>query len=74
MFCIQCHNDGRSSWVRVVFPDDVEAIEAVLDRRPQLEHRNWLCASHPLLPPDKHDRGETVADLERENDEHGVAA
>lgn len=60
MACPRCHNDGRSQWVRVVFPDDMEAIEAILNRRPRLENRNWLL-------------GETVADLKAENAAHGVA-
>lgn len=71
--CPACHNDGRSQWVRVVFPDDREEIEAALNRRPRLENRNWLCPGHPLLTPDKQDRGETLADLEAENALHEVA-
>lgn len=45
----------------VVIPDDREAIEAVLMRRPRDVNRNWL-------------PGETVAELERENVAHGVMA
>lgn len=51
-----CHNDGSSSWAPVVFPDDWEEIEAVLDRR-RVQNRNWR-------------HGETVADLEAENEAH----
>lgn len=42
----------------VVFPDDRLAIEAVLVKRPNHVHRNWL-------------RGETVATLTAENIAHG---
>ena len=43
----------------MAWPDDAEAAEAVLLRRPLTVNRNWR-------PP------ETVADLLRENAEHGV--
>lgn len=60
MCCPACHNDGRSQWARVVFPDCLEAIEGVLNLRPKLDTRNWVL-------------GETVADLEAENAQHEVA-
>lgn len=41
----------------VEFPENAEEIEAVLGRRPNLSNQNWTV-------------GETLKDLERENDEH----
>lgn len=57
--CLNSENGGR--WLRVVWPKDAGQIEETLKRRPNPSNRHWL--PH-----------ETVADLERENREHGVAA
>ena len=57
MFCGNSTTNG--AWLRVVFPQDKRSIETTLRRRPKLSNRNWLPS-------------ESVADLERENMEHGV--
>jgi hypothetical protein len=57
--CADCGNVNISGkWLRVVWPANPEAIEAVLLARP-LENRNW-------------DSGESIADLRRENAEHDI--
>lgn len=61
-FCCDCCNaavGGR--YLPVDLPPDIREIERVLMRRPDVMTRNWL-------------PGETVADLDRENIEHGVFA
>jgi hypothetical protein len=61
-FCVDCMNQyAGGRWVRVAWPDDVtvEAIEALLVRRPFPDTRNWL--PH-----------ETITDLFVENVTHGV--
>lgn len=45
----------------VAFPDDRDAIESILVKRPVMRTRNWI-------------PGETVADLDAENVAHGVAS
>ncbi len=65
--CSDCANEANQGyWFKVVWPRDWAAIEAVLLRRPAItpmraDTRNW-------------ERPETVADLERENAEHGLEA
>jgi hypothetical protein len=61
-FCIDCLNDlaGRQ-WISVTWPDDVSAIESVLELRPEVTTRSWW--PH-----------ETVEDLRAENIAHGVDA
>lgn len=57
--CVTCGNvnvDGK--WFRLAWPANAAAIEAALVIRPT-ENRNWS-------------PGETVADLRRENTEHGI--
>lgn len=58
--CQSCWNgavDGR--WRRVIVPPNRLAIEAAIRCRPLPENRNW----HP---------SETIEDLRRENQEHGL--
>jgi hypothetical protein len=57
-FCPDCKNDGRG-FVKVVFPRQLESIEAALEKRPAAATRHW-------------NQGETVRDLQLENSEHGV--
>ncbi len=57
--CVECGNTGvGGKWVTVVWPDDRDQIEAVLDRRRKDTTRNWF--PH-----------ESVADLTRDNVAHG---
>ncbi len=60
--CPNCGSDG--GFYDVEFPDDRADIEEVLLRRPAV---NSLSASHRNWRP-----GETVSDLVRENQEHGL--
>jgi phage terminase large subunit GpA-like protein len=58
-WCPECEMaDVAGQWVEVVWPEDAEAIEELLVRRPAI-NRNW---SH----------GETTQYLNRENEVHGV--
>jgi len=58
-FCTSCKNSYLGhKYRRLVFPVDRARIEELLLRRP-LKNRHWL-------------PGETVADLERENEEHAA--
>lgn len=68
MLCQNCRNDSTDEFRQVVLPQEVDEIEAALCKRPEQSyafgrrcypHRNW-------------EVGQTVADLERENKEHGV--
>jgi hypothetical protein len=59
-YCLSCGNaDNGGHVMAVVFPDDREAIEAELLRRPDIGTRNWLPT-------------ETVNDLASESAAHGV--
>lgn len=61
IWCVRCKNRATAgAWRRVILPADRERIEALLLARPDPETRNWLPS-------------ESVADLERENIEHGEA-
>lgn len=60
-FCSDCLNAPvKGAPIEVVWPDEFEEGEAVLNRRPDRATRNWLL-------------GETVDDLRAENIAHGVA-
>lgn len=56
----------------VVWPDDAEAILAVLERRPIPHNRNWAPAGHRQAIACGVPQGQTVADLIAENREHEV--
>jgi hypothetical protein len=58
--CAECGNisNAGGKWLPLVWPPDAVAIEAALAIRPT-ENRNWL-------------PGESVSDLRRENNEHGI--
>jgi hypothetical protein len=59
-FCVDCLNaQVGGQWRTVRWPDDAEAIEAALLRRPAPETRTWLPT-------------ETLSDLLAENAAHGV--
>ena len=64
--CVECGNAANGGrWLRVIFPRQRKGIEAELLKRPYGRNpedaptRNW-------------EPGETVADLRRENAEHGI--
>ena len=57
--CVSCIIEDRGiEWRRVTFPAERREIEELLSRR-RVENRNWLVE-------------ESVADLQRENQEHGI--
>lgn len=55
--CLHC---GAVYSASIELPDDWQAIDAALMKRPDAINRNWT-------------PGETLEDLERENDSHGIA-
>lgn len=58
--CGNCFNaELHGKWRAVLWPDDKAGIETELEKRPLPHTANWL-------------PGETVADLRRENREHGL--
>lgn len=56
----------------VEWPDDADAIMAVLNRRPVPQTRNWYPEGHPHALTVGVPHGQGVGDLERENREHGI--
>lgn len=59
-YCVECRNVGAGGkWVRVVWPESKDEIEALLTMRPDPRTRNW---KDP----------ETVAELLAENESFGV--
>lgn len=65
--CSYCGVQAGISW-----PDNVHAIFAVLARRPMPDTRNWYPADHPVAVRFGLPHGQTIKDLEDENEEHGV--
>jgi len=63
-FCPNCMMEGNDGFaMTVVYPENYAEIEAVLMKRPDPKTRNWL-----------HAKKETVADLIKENEAHGIVA
>ena len=64
--CANLENDGM--WYRAIFPPDYRQIENALLRRPNRRG--------PMFPHEARNRnwipGETLEDLQRENQEHGI--
>lgn len=61
-YCMECHmkaNDGRALKVNYD-PDDVDAVIALLEKRPELQTRNWRSIA------------ESVKDIKKENALHGI--
>lgn len=59
-WCPNCEMQANGGYpMQVIFPKDMEMIEQVLTARPDPATRNWLLH-------------ETIADLVRENTQHGV--
>ena len=57
--CAGCKNNDSRLAIRVEIPKDQAMIEAVLEKRDNLENRNWA-------------PGESVKDLEKENEDKEV--
>ena len=56
-FCVECQNRANGGlWVAVEWPNNVDAIEALLELRSDVRTRNWRFGD----------------DLAAENDQHGV--
>lgn len=66
--CSNCLQVAEIEW-----PPDADEIWAVLARRPVPQTRNWFPAGHDLALRSGTPHGQTVADLEDENREHGVS-
>jgi hypothetical protein len=65
-----CSNCG---WQAVIdWPANEHAIMQVLARRPLPQSRNWFPADHPLAVNSRIPHGQSVQDLEDENESHGV--
>lgn len=56
----------------VEWPDEAAAIWTVLQRRRVPQTRNWFPEGHPLALASGCPHGQSVADLQAENREHGV--
>lgn len=56
----------------IQWPNDAEQIQSVLDRRPIPHTRNWYPEGHATAVKLRIPDGQTVTELEAENDEHGV--
>lgn len=70
------HCDGVGSCghiAEVDWPPDADEITRVLERRPVPGTRNWAPAGHRQTVVCGFPDGQTVADLEYENREHGVS-
>lgn len=65
--CSYCGAQAPVSW-----PDNRHGILAVLTRRPLPHTRNWYPADHPGAVNFGVPHGQSVRDLEAENEEHGV--
>lgn len=65
--CSYCGMEADISW-----PDNLHAILAVLARRPLPDTRNWYPADHPVAVKFRLPHGQSIKDLEDENEAHGV--
>ena len=65
--CSNCMQIAEVEW-----PAEVDEITAVLERRPVPQTRNWFPAGHGLALRSGTLHGQSVADLQAENDEYGV--
>jgi hypothetical protein len=65
--CSFCGTQASISW-----PGNQHAILAVLGRRPIPSTRNWYPSDHPVAVRFGLPHGQSVRDLEDENEEHGV--
>ncbi|MFH8805244.1 hypothetical protein ACH4F6_37840 [Streptomyces sp. NPDC017936] len=65
--CSHCGTQAPVAW-----PDDRFGILAVLSRRPVPGTRNWYPADHPVALRFGIPHGQSVRELEDENEEHGV--
>jgi hypothetical protein len=65
--CSHCGMQAPITW-----PDDRHALHAVLMRREVPETRNWYPKDHPVAIRFRIPHGQSVRDLEDENEAHGV--
>lgn len=65
--CSYCGMQADITW-----PDNQHAILAVLARRPLPNTRNWYPTDHPVAVRFGLPHGQSIKDLEGENEEHGV--
>lgn len=65
--CSYCGVQAEITW-----PDDRLGLLAVLARRPVPGTRNWYPSDHPVAVRFGLPHGQSVRDLEAENEEHGV--
>lgn len=65
--CSYCGMQADITW-----PDNQHSILGVLARRPLPDTRNWYPADHPVAVRFGLPHGQSVRDLEDENEEHGV--
>ena len=65
--CSYCGMQADIDW-----PDSRHAILAVLTRRPLPDTRNWYPADHPVAVKFRLPHGQSVRDLEDENEAHDV--
>lgn len=65
--CSYCGAQAEISW-----PDTRHGILAVLARRPLPDTRNWYPADHPVAVRFGLPHGQSIKDLEDENEAHGV--
>ena len=59
--------------VSIEWPTDPDELWDVLAKRPVPQTRNWFPPGHELALRSGCPHGQTVADLEAENDEYGVS-
>lgn len=65
-----CSNCG---WQAVItWPDHEMEILAILSRRPVPQNRNWYPQDHPVAVNFRLPHGQTLRELEDENEMHGV--
>src|ERR1019366_9571036 len=71
-FCVECENNtvGGNAWIPVKWPKEWREIEALLGVRPTPACMNWFPGEGATA---KISKRETLADLQAENIEHGVA-
>lgn len=66
--CSNCQQIAEVEW-----PPDADGIWSVLAKRPVPQTRNWFPSGHDLALRSGTQHGQSVADLEDENREYGVA-
>jgi hypothetical protein len=67
----QCSHCGYAC-ERIAFPRREHEILAILMKRPDPSTRNWYPQDHPVALKFHIPHGQSLSDLQAENDEHGV--